>query len=353
MPRFHSRYTCDPVKENRSCVLLNDGRLLMWDLDCPNTGVLQLLPPSFSQPPRILLAQMSTPLHGPPLVLQSSLHVSRDPKLHLLAVGSGKGTIQIYQLYTNELLREYFIQNSPVQGVEWVTEGELLIFAHPYSTTPAALVRSEVSFLDLATGTVRLIRKSAADESAIRAIKVAPTKDHFVLIFKNGAPEVWSIRDGRHLMWQRPRSVPDATAAEWVIVVPTTPSSSEESLPSSKSRKILILFVDLKGLFQVFKVKGNTVHEDKTSVFATQTTIGHVTAMCRRKNKIVMGDVDGSLIKWIPSESMAETRNLNRGWIKSIKFSPKDRTMWAAVLFSDGLDVWEIETVRIIWGTSG
>ena len=112
------------------------------------------------------------------------------------------------------------------------------------------------------------------------------------------------------------------------------------------TRQDLILFVDMNGLFQAFKVKGNIVHEDKTSVFATQTTIGHITAMCRKRNKIVMGDVDGSLIKWVPSESTAETKNLNRGWIRSIKFSPKERTMWAAILFNDGLDVWEIETVR-------
>ena len=216
------------------------------------------------------------------------------------------------------------------------------MYSYPQTSIPTALVKCEVSLLDLSTGDVRVIRHGMSDESPIRSIKISPSRDHFVIVFKNGAPEVWSIADGRHLVWHRPRSVPHATAAEWVRVVESKTTLTEEV----KRRQELLLFVDINGLFQAFKVKGNIVHEDKNSAFFTQTTIGHVTTMCRKKNKIIMGDVDGSLIKWLPSDSMAETKNLNRGWIKTIRFSPKERTMWAAILFNDGIDVWEIETVR-------
>lgn len=144
------------------------------------------------------------------------------------------------------------------------------------------------------------------------------------------------------------RSAPLAITAEWItVVVAVENEDSKETLgPVRKDKRELLLFVTETGLFLPYMVRGHVLHEDKSSLFTTQTTIGHVTTICRKRNKIIMGDVDGSLIKWIPSESLAESRNLNRGWIRSIRFSPKERTMWAAVLFNDGLDVWEIETVR-------
>ncbi|XP_055332678.1 WD repeat-containing protein 11-like [Paramacrobiotus metropolitanus] len=336
-------FAVDPVSEMHLSVLLNDGRILAWKLDSGDNE-LRILPSSFISPPRIFLTCMTTPLHSPPLVIQANLLVSeRD---HLIAVGSSKGTVQIFQHGSSILLREYFIQNNPIQGLEWITPSLLLIYSYPHTGSPAALVRSEIVLLDLRIGSVRLLRKSVAEESPIRTVKVSPAKDHLVIVFKNGVPEIWNILEGRQLVWHRPRSVPHATAAEWVVVL--TPAVDDPATSDAKVRKELILFVDLKGLFQAFRVKGNIIHEDKSSVFTTQATIGHVTAMCRKRNKIVMGDVDGSLIKWTPSESLAETKNLNRGWIKNIKFAPKDRTMWAAVLFSDGLDVWEIETMELI-----
>lgn len=114
------------------------------------------------------------------------------------------------------LAGEFFVQNLPIQGIDWVTEQLLLVYSYAQASIPTALVKCEVSLLDLSSGDVRVIRHGTTDESPVRSIKISPSRDHFVIVFKNGAPEVWSIADGRHLVWHRPRSVPHATAAEWV-----------------------------------------------------------------------------------------------------------------------------------------
>ncbi|GAU94003.1 hypothetical protein RvY_05852 [Ramazzottius varieornatus] len=343
-------FVVDPVRETRAGVVLNDGRILVWTLewmenDSDPSKALGLPPVQFSRPSKFFLTHLTSSLPPPPLVLQASARsMSNGGEEQLLAVGSSRGCVQLYDVWSNELKCEFFVQNLPIQGIEWVTEQLLLVYSYAQASIPSALVKCEVSLIDLSSGDVRVIRHGATDESPIRSIKISPSRDHFVIVFKNGAPEVWSIADGRHLVWHRPRSVPHATAAEWVRVV----ESKTMLLEEVKRRQELLLFVDMNGLFQAYKVKGNIVHEDKNSAFFTQTTIGHVTTMCRKKNKIIMGDVDGSLIKWLPSDSMAETKNLNRGWIKTIRFSPKERIMWAAILFNDGVDVWEIETMEQI-----
>ena len=245
------------------------------------------------------------------------------------------------------MVKEFFVVNMQIQGIEWINEEEILVYAYPTVTSPTALLRSEICILDLLTGDVRTVRRSIVDESPIRVVKVSASKLYFMIVFRNESPEVWSITDGKALIWHRPRAVPNATTAEWITVVVASESEDPHDLHSSprRDKRELLLFVTDNGLFIPYMVRGHVLQMDKSSLFTTQTTIGHVTTMCRKRNKIVMGDVDGSLIKWIPAESQADSKNLNRGWIKSIRFSPKERTMWAAVLFNDGLDVWEIETV--------
>lgn len=125
--------------------------------------------------------------------------------LSFLAVGSSRGALQIYNMGTSELAKEFFVVNMPIQGIEWINEDEILIVAHPAVTSLQALVRNEICILDLITGNIRSVRKCSNEEPPIRVVKVSASKLYFLCIFRSGPPEVWNIAEGKPLIWHRPR----------------------------------------------------------------------------------------------------------------------------------------------------
>ena len=102
-------FVVDPVRETRAAVVLNDGRILIWTLEWPENEddpahILGLPPVQFSKPSKFFLTHLTSPLHPPPLVLQASPRSTvNSGESQLLAVGSSRGCVQLYDVCNNEL----------------------------------------------------------------------------------------------------------------------------------------------------------------------------------------------------------------------------------------------------------
>nr|CDS15714.1 WD repeat containing protein 11 [Echinococcus granulosus] len=117
----------------------------------------------------------------------------------LVAVGTTRGTVQIWDLCTTKMWREYLLVNGPVYGLAWgILRGEagsgLILFVHSHQTSesssggsgssgtaqepvkPALSVHNTVVRIELETGRQQLVLTQSADIKELHLFKLAMQK---------------------------------------------------------------------------------------------------------------------------------------------------------------------------------
>ena len=76
-------------------------------------------------------------------------------------------------------------------------------------------MRNEICLTNVRTGKTSVVRADRGDESAVDMVRVSPLKQYFMVVFKDGPPELWDLR---HLTLIRtlPKRFPVMTALEWL-----------------------------------------------------------------------------------------------------------------------------------------
>jgi len=432
--------TVCPVTERRAALLTSDGRILFWEVNLTN-GLMQklqtfpsCLPKSMqsssnhglnldtvNQSPlltltdlvsmlddnrqtnaerpgpvmRLMLTGLLTGLLPAPAILRmcpplttKNFSVYR-PLLAIGGTGGSAGVIQLYDLSSGQLWREFSVHTCSVRGIEWVSRRGFLSFAYPTTTGIGnGLVRNEIVLTDIDTGRSVPLRTNMDDESPVEALRASYLKQYFVVLFRDRPFELWDLRT-LSLLRRMPKNFPHVTALEWspshgsgskakkkastpetngddstsvtksssMLDLATTPSScptpssefGEErsaSTPTITSVREHFVFTDINGLLYHFIVEGNLVRDG--SKIPPDGGMGSITSIAWKAETLILSDVDGNLNIWDLRAKMSRAINTSRGWIRKIRFAPGRGNMKLAVLYNDGggVDIWDAKDVE-------
>ncbi|XP_071948596.1 WD repeat-containing protein 11-like [Antedon mediterranea] len=302
----------------------------------------------------------------------------------LVAVGTATGLVQVFNVSSGALVKEYNIHISNIRGIEWINLNSFFSFSHP-NPNNNGLVRNELLLLDLQTGRTTPLRKEKGEESPIEAVKVSHLKLYFIIMFKEKAFEVWDLKSCTMLR-EMPTNFPIITALEWspshnvknlkkrqqqqalhesisgnLPVKETTPTASHildtvgvhagtKATSTSISREHFV-FTDNNGLLYHFIVQGSTVKDG--SKMPPESGMGSVTCIAWKQDLMVLGDTEGNLNLWDIKGKISRNVPTHRGWLKKLKFAPGKGNMRLMILWNDGVDIWDTNAITRISGLRG
>ncbi|XP_038045535.1 WD repeat-containing protein 11-like isoform X5 [Patiria miniata] len=313
------------------------------------------------------VASVPTVIRMCPPVTTRNIHKYKP----LVALGSSTGLVQVYNLTTGSLWREYNIHTSCIRGIEWVGLSSFLSYS--YHNPPSnGLVRNELLLLDLLTGRTTPLRGHKGDEAPIECIKVSHLKQYFIVMLKEKPFEIWDLKN-RTILREMPASFPVVTALEWspthhkkrsaVSIQETVGSSSlldatgsthhildgsgDSKLSQTSATREHFFFAESNRMLHHFWVEGSVVKEG--SRLPSDSGLGSITCMTWKGETLVMGDADGMLGVWDLKARVSRNYPTHRSSIKKVKFAPGKGNLKILCLWSEGLDIWDIKEVR---GTS-
>ncbi|XP_035227058.1 WD repeat-containing protein 11-like isoform X2 [Stegodyphus dumicola] len=284
-----------------------------------------------------------------------------------MAVGNAGGSIQVINMATGVIEKEYALHTSPVRGIEWIGLTSFLSYSHPNTVNSSGHVRNELVLTDLQSGRTKSLRGEKNEESPIDMIRVSYLRQYVIVAFKEEPFEIWDLRQ-LVLLRVMPKNFPIVTALEWSPgYFKKTHSSLDLSFDKGKDSntptldcpsenfitpktvtytKEHLVFTDTNGQLYHFSIEGNVVKH--ASVMPADQAVGSVTCIARKGDYIVLGDVDGNLNIWCLKGNISKGISTHRGWIKKIRFGPGKGNMKILVLFNDGVDVWDAKDVTFI-----
>lgn len=436
---------CCPVSENKVALVMSNGKLLIWELNTvdidPVSRCLEVSPlytpgngvkssgdsvPSVAEGhglnlastvplPKLVLCDLisshmpsaetqSMEKHGvhPKFILVGLLNGLASPPVvirmcpplttknfstyqPMMAVGSSTGIVQVYNLSSGQMSREFSVHSCAVRGIEWVSLRGFLSYAYPTLITNNNLVKTELMLTDIDTGRSTQLRSNAEEESPIEMIRVSYLKQYFIIVFKDKPFEVWDLRS-HTLLRQMPKNFPTVTALEWspshnikslkkkvaqpetngtdgnlatasgagsslLDLASTTPSSTTPTTDSFGEAKLVIVsvrehfvFTDGNGLLYHYIVDGNLIKEG--SKIPPDASMGSITCIAWKSETLVLSDVDGNINLWDLKARVSRTVPTARGWIRKIKFAPGRGNMKLLIMYNDGVDVWDAKDVE-------
>eukprot|EP00058_Branchiostoma_floridae_P022847 XP_002608337.1 hypothetical protein BRAFLDRAFT_126223 [Branchiostoma floridae] len=285
----------------------------------------------------------------------------------LLAVGSSHGLVQVYNLSSGLLWREFNIHTCQVRGLEWTSLTSFLSFAYP-SPGQSGLVKNELLLVNLQTGSSELFRGDKGnDESPIEIVRISHLKQYAIIVFKDKPMELWDIRS-QTLLREMPKNFPTISALEWspsnnlkslkkklsqdptsaaasptVELLPTIGTETKTQTDSKKLANLTVrehfVFTDSDGQLYHFMVEGNIVKDG--SKIPPDGTMGAITCIAWKGDTMVLGDVDGNINIWDLKAKISRAVPTHRGWIKKLKFAPGRGNQKILVLYNDGAEVWD------------
>ncbi|GFS29359.1 WD repeat-containing protein 11 [Nephila pilipes] len=284
----------------------------------------------------------------------------------LMAVGNASGSIQVINMATGIIEKEYALHLSPVRGIEWIGLTSFLSYSHPNIMNSAGHVRNELVLTDLQSGRIKGLRGDRSEESPIDMIRVSYLRQYVIIAFKEEPFEIWDLRQ-LVLLRVMPKNFPIVTALEWspghykktqssldlsFDKIKETSGSNHsvgtdgENAPKTVSyTKEHLVFTDTNGQLYHFSVEGNVV---KHGSVIPADAMGSVTCIAWKGDHIVLGDVDGNLNIWNLKGKVSKGISTHRGWIKKIRFGPGKGNMKILVLYNDGVDVWDVKDVTFM-----
>lgn len=252
----------------------------------------------------------------------------------LIAIGDTNGVIQIYNLATNQLEKQYSIHSVAIRGLEWVNLNVILSYAYGNNGTKLC---NELKITDVNTGYSVLIREERNNESGpIEILKVSHFKNYFIITFKNEPFEIWDLKNLCCLK-QMSAFQPNITSVEWI------PISNKDSKNASSKTKEYFMITNSDSELYHFCVEGSNVKK----ILSTPHLSGGITATAWKSDQLIFGDSDGNITLWNLRTKVSKAECTLRGPIKKFCFSPGKSYLKLLVLFSDGVDLWNIKEMKL------
>ncbi|KAL3863810.1 hypothetical protein ACJMK2_005541 [Sinanodonta woodiana] len=426
-------FACSPVSEKTLALVLSDSRVIFWDLNvvdfqplseqnisplftseetdnqsignglplvssvhspklalCDLIGQSQILSPDGETALKGLGVSLKFQMTGLLSGIVSPITVIRmcpplttkNWKMYrpLLAVGSQSGTVQVVNVSSGQIIREYNLHSFPVRGIDWASLTSLISFSYPVPGV-SGLVKNEILLVDVTSGKTTPIRINRDQESPIEQIRISHMKQYFIITFRDKPLELWDMRS-LIILREMSKGIPQPTALEWSPIkglkvlkkktlqqqqqgeqqtaedhggdsvtsiheqMDMSSSSHSESTNSdaNSQEKITLkehfVFTDSEGALYHFLVEGSSFSD--ASKIPPENGIGPITWLTWKNDYLVFGDADGQLCVWDLKHKTSRTITTHRGWIKKIRFGPGRGNLKFAVLYNDGVDVWDI-----------
>lgn len=318
---------------------------------------------------KLFITGVTSVLAAPPHVIRMCPPVTfRNWTMYqpLMAVGNASGSIQVVNMATGIIEKEFSVHTSPVRGIEWIGLTSFLSYAHPNTISILGHVRNELVITDVQSGRTRSLRTDSNEESPIEMLRVSYSRQYAVIVFKEEPFELWDLRS-LTLLKIMPKNFPSVSALEWY----PRPLKKARSVLDFSSRmkdfnssnfdqnsendmtskpftypKENFIFTDTNGQLYSFSVEGNIVTDGHP--VPTDIAMGSTTCIAWKGNYIVLGDVDGNLVIYNDEGSNPKTIPTLRGWIKKIRFGPGKGNTKILVLYNDGVDLWDAKNGMII-----
>ncbi|KAL5022239.1 hypothetical protein ScPMuIL_001394 [Solemya velum] len=311
----------------------------------------------------------------PPLTTKNWTHY--EP---LLASGTSSGSIQILNIASGQVEKEYSLHTSSVRGIEWCGLKSLISFSYP-NPGVSGMVKNELQLLNIVAGKSTLIRINRDVESPIELLKVSHLRQYFILAFKDKPFELWDLKT-LTILRETGKNLPRPVALEWSPshslktlkrrlfqqhhdtedgdLVSSGPNSTEDSTITSTSMSVSLsetgnsdlkpqtkatgkehfVYTDSDGTLYHFVVEGNGF-TDATKI-PPESGMGTITWIAWKNDNIAFGDVDGQLCLWDLRSKVSRTTSTHRGWIRKIRFAPGRGNFRFMILYNDGIDVWDV-----------
>ncbi|XP_050396083.2 WD repeat-containing protein 11 [Patella vulgata] len=290
----------------------------------------------------------------------------------LVALGSFNGMLQIVNVSSGQVDREYSLHSSTVRGIEWTGLKTFLTHAHA-NPGQSGLVKNEIYLLDILSGKSTSVRNHTEDESPIISLQVSNLKQYFVIAFKDKPLELWDLKS-LTVIRELPKNFPRPTATIWSpshstktikkklldacedekpMKSPIDAMSSSGQLTKSDSNTSIkekktsskgtvrehFVMTDKDGTVFHFIVEGSSI-SDVTKI-PPENGLGTITCLAWKNDYLMFGDVDGILCCWDLKGKISRTVPTNRGWIKKIKFAPGRENFKFFTLHNDGAVIWD------------
>ncbi|XP_078310578.1 WD repeat-containing protein 11-like [Crassostrea virginica] len=418
----HSRVSsmaCCPVSEKSVALMVTDSRIVFWDMMLLNDGV-DIEPSPISDPKQKFPVISDIP---PPNISLSDI-IGRHPVVNsdhpsvlkgritalkfvmtgllngmvspitclrmcpplttknwsvyepLIAVGSSTGLVQIVNISSGLIVKEYSVHTGTVRGIEWCSLKSFLSYSYQ-SPGPSGLVKNDLMYVDLSTGKVKPVRTNRDQESPVEILRVSCLKQYFIVAFKDKPLELWDLHT-LTMLRETGKSLPHPTALEWspshslkslkkkmmgqtgekeAGQVASTPGGGDSmgvsttSLPettdseSKVSQKMTVkehfVYTDSEGTLYHFVVEGSGFAD--ASRVPAESGMGTITWIAWKGDFILFGDGEGQLSVWDLKSKTQRTMATRRGWIKKIRFAPGRGNMKFFILYIDGFDIWELK----------
>ncbi|CAD5125617.1 DgyrCDS13819 [Dimorphilus gyrociliatus] len=366
--RIYAISSC-PLTEKRICLIVSDGRILIWQLHTvddidekfsPKFSLSDIIKPEYTdQDNKRLKFIMTGMMNG----LGNNLTIKMCPPLTtknlqdylpLLAVGNGYGNVQIYDLSNGSLKREFSVHSCQVRGIEWLGLKKFISFAYP-SLGYNGQVRNEIVICDISSGRSHFFRPNRDEEAPIEGLRVSHFKQYVTILFKERPFELWDLKT-ETLLRQMPSSFPKLFAVEWspnpasrlkkkhpLEVEPTGEPSMSDSVTSIKSsdaeicsKECLFLSDTEGGVYQLI-IEGNILKEGPK--IALDNSVNAITSIARKGDIMLLGDTEGNLCVTDLKNRVNRVCPTNKNWVKKTKFGPGKGNMKFLSLFNDSVDI--------------
>lgn len=118
------------------------------------------------------------------------------------AIGTQSGTLQIVNLKSNDIEKEFSISNQPLRCVRWLNQHTIIAFSvEDLTGDDSGCHRNYVFVVDIRNGKIIRIRDDKGIEgTSIRNIKVSASRRYFVILLRDRPFELW---DGQALSFLR------------------------------------------------------------------------------------------------------------------------------------------------------
>lgn len=403
-------FMCCPISERKLALLISDGRVIIWELKTTRLQTSEFslmseeamqasLPTEVQQShlkyivnPKLMLSNVIPPPMSSGMVIPNSAHfkfimtglssnVSSPPTCAvmcpplttknfsnykpLIAVGNSYGCIQVFNLGSGLLIRDYTIHTGAVKGITWSSLENFF----SWTQSSGSSSKNELQLVSLTTGQTTPIELGKhAEESTVEAVKVSHLRQYFIVIIKDRSLQLWDLKN-LTVLREMPSSFNSITALEW------SPSHSKhhkkklnqqlEMSPSGIAANVLdsgktadnsqqqhtwlrehFVCVDRDKLLYHFLVEG-TVVKDGSKV-QCDNTLGLVTYIAWKGDLLVLSDTDGNLSIWELKARITRALVTHRGHIKKIKFGPGKGNQKLAALYADGIDIWDLQKFELL-----
>lgn len=356
-----------PLDETKVAILLSTGKILIYSIKhfkngyndeklstthlCDLIGQDEYKSDNLLKSYRLLMSQIIPSISLPPHVIRMCPPVTmRNWPFHmpLLAIGDISGSIQIWNLASALLQKEFSIHSSPVRGIEWASLTVFLSFAYPNISNVCGRITNELNITDIVSGqTIPLRTERNVDSSPIEMLKVSHLKQYFILALKEDPFEIWDLKS-LQLLRVMPKQFTTVTAIEWSPLYNKRIDADDKAsndLHTSLLTKENFVVTNTNGELYHFSIEGN-VAKEISCIPPDNSMNGNITCIAWKSDQVVIGDADGNINVWDLKKKSSKSEPSHRSWIKKIRFGPGRGNMKFLILYNDGVDIWDVKEFK-------